>query len=224
ETHEWDEVPWSRRLDFVGLVVPVAAARGRLDEARRIMAHAPTEERAEIQERASVAIGRYSLAFAEGRYEDALEGGLEAAALRGTGGAAHPMVKQGLVLILNAAAERGDFARAEQTFEWVRQLSPALQPPVVTAQLARYDGHVAGRAGDVETAERRFRYAAELLREVGARFWLAIVLLEHAELLGAEPPADAESLLSEALEIFGRLEAAPWLERAARLQSERMFA
>jgi len=83
---------------------------------------------------------------------------------------------------------------------------------------------VAAHAGDREPADRGFRHAAELLREVGAQFLLAIVLLEHGELLAAESPGDAEPLLTEAGEIFERLEAAPWLERAERLQSEHMFA
>jgi len=224
EAHDWDELPWSLRLDYVGIMVPAAVARGRLDEARRIMAHAPSDERAEIQERASIAIGRCALAVAEGRHEAALAGGLEAAALRGSVGADHPMFKQGLVLTINAAAVLGDFARIKQTFDAVRELPPARRSPVVTAQLERYDAHVAAQGGDREMAERRFRHAAGLLREVGARFWLAIVLLEHGELLAAGAPTDAEPLLAEAREIFEQLDAVPWLERLGYLQSERMFA
>ena len=45
-------------------------------------------------------------------------------------------------------------------------------------------------------------------------FYLAVTLLEHAELTGNE-----ESL-AEAREIFERLEAKPWLERAARVGAE----
>jgi hypothetical protein len=59
---------------------------------------------------------------------------------------------------------------------------------------------------------------------VGARFWLAVVLLEHGELLAQERPEEAEPLLEEARETFERLEAGLWLDRLARLQSERMFA
>ena len=48
-------------------------------------------------------------------------------------------------------------------------------------------------------------------------FWLAVVLLERAELLVAQDRAgDAEPLLAEAREIFERLEATVWLERLAR--------
>jgi hypothetical protein len=134
------------------------------------------------------------------------------------------MFKQGLVLCVNAAAALGDFSRLEETFEGVRRLPPGRRSPTATSQLARYDAHVAAHAGDREPADRGFRHAAELLREVGAQFLLAIVLLEHGELLAAESPGDAEPLLTEAGEIFERLEAAPWLERAERLQSEHMFA
>lgn len=41
-------------------------------------------------------------------------------------------------------------------------------------------------------------------------FWLAVTLLEQGEAAG----------VAEALEIFERLEAAPWLERAAAAASE----
>ena len=177
-----------------------------------------------MQERASITIGRYALALGEGRQQEALEGGLEAASVRGSVGPDHPMFKQGLVLCVNAAAALGDFSRLEETFEGVRRLPPGRRSPTATSQLARYDAHVAAHAGDREPADRGFRHAAELLREVGAQFLLAIVLLEHGELLAAESPGDAEPLLTEAGEIFERLEAAPWLERAERLQSEHMFA
>jgi hypothetical protein len=220
----WEELPWTLRLDSVNVMVPIAVARGRLDEAREIMARVPTEERAEVQERASIAIGRNSLALAEGRPEEAIEGAIEIAELRGSVGADHPMFKHGIVLLLSAAAELGDFTRLEPLFEGVRGLPPALRSPVVTAQLARFDGHLAARSGDRDTADLRLRDAAELLRAVGARFWLAIVLLERAELLFPESPVDAEPLLAEASETFARLEAAPWLERASRLQSEHTFA
>jgi hypothetical protein len=48
-------------------------------------------------------------------------------------------------------------------------------------------------------------------------FYLAVTRLEHAERLQAhERSAEAEPLLSEAREIFARLEAAPWLARVER--------
>ena len=49
-------------------------------------------------------------------------------------------------------------------------------------------------------------------RELGMPFWVAVTQLEHAELLGGG--AETERLLAGATEVFERLEATPWLERA----------
>jgi hypothetical protein len=49
-------------------------------------------------------------------------------------------------------------------------------------------------------------------------FYLAVVQLEHAELLAASDRAeDVGQLLTEAHEAFERLRATPWLERADAL-------
>src|SRR5262249_60164293 len=113
-------------------------------------------------------------------------GGLmvRAASTRGTISAEHPIFKLGLAGTLDAAVRLGDPERVAELFESVRQLSPGQRSPLVDAQLARYDAHVAARRSEPQTADRRFRNAAELLREVGARFMLAVLLLEHTALLG----------------------------------------
>ena len=51
--------------------------------------------------------------------------------------------------------------------------------------------------------------------------WLALTLLEQGEWLVEQGRADeAEPLLGEAHEIFERLGARPWLERAGRTATE----
>jgi class 3 adenylate cyclase/tetratricopeptide (TPR) repeat protein len=214
ESGSWDALPWSLRLDISGIAVPINVARGRLDVAREIMARVPTEQRAETQERAAIAHGRGALAFGEGKYDEAADWMAKAASTRGTIGSEHPFFKLGLAGALDGAVALGDPERPAELFELARQLSPGQRSPLIDAQLARYDAHVAARRSDAQTADRRFRNAAELLREVGARFMLAIVLLEHAEFLAGEDGAEAEALLAEAREIFERLQAALWLERA----------
>jgi class 3 adenylate cyclase/tetratricopeptide (TPR) repeat protein len=224
EGTDWDSLLWSLRLDYACPVTVVNVERGRLDVAKAIEAHVPAEERAETQERCAILIGRAALARGEGRYEDALRLAVEAASLGGTIGNFHTLFKQAIAAALDAAVALGDVARAAEIFERIRGLSPGVRTPLVDAHLARYDAHLAAEAGRFADADRRFRNAAELLREVGARFYLAVVLLEHGELLAEERPDEAEPLLAEARETFERLEAAPWLDRASRLQSERMFA
>ncbi len=223
EGTDWDSLLWSLRLDYACPVTTVNVERGRLDVAREIMKHVPAEERAETQERAAIALGRAAVARGERRWEDALRRAVEAASLGGIGNI-HVLFKQALAAALDAAVALGEPARAGEVIEGMRRLSPGVRTPFIDAQLARYDAHLAAGSGEPDDADRRFRNAAELLREVGTRFYLAVVLLEHGELLADERPDEAEPLLAEARETFERLEAAPWLDRLARLPSERMFA
>jgi tetratricopeptide (TPR) repeat protein len=67
-------------------------------------------------------------------------------------------------------------------------------------------------------AESEFVTAERLFAELEAPFHLAATQLEHAEWLVAQGrPDEAETLLAEARETFERLEAKPWLKRAAQL-------
>ena len=213
-TNNWDELVWSRRLDFSGLLVPLSVARGDLDTAREILRYVPPEPRAEFQERASIAVGRAALAFGEGRYEDALEHAAETHALGSSLGPDHPLFKHGIELALDAALGADDLGRVADVFERIRSLRPGERSPFVDAQLARYDAHVAARRSETGRADERFRAAVALVRELAARFWLAVVLLEHGEWLSTQGRwEDAEPLLAEARGLLERLEAALWLKR-----------
>ena len=67
-------------------------------------------------------------------------------------------------------------------------------------------------------AERLFKRAAGLFRELAIPFYLATTELEHAEWLASRDRAEeATSLLAEARETFEQLGANPWLERAERI-------
>ncbi len=90
--------------------------------------------------------------------------------------------------------------------------------PLLLAGAARFAGLLAARNGDTKTAHERLAAATRELREIEAPFVLAQVLLEHAELLHADGrDDDAVPLLVEATEIFTRLRATPYLQRAQQL-------
>ena len=76
------------------------------------------------------------------------------------------------------------------------------RPPYLDAQARRFRARLDGDAGG-------YLAAVEGFRTLGLPFWLAVTLLEHAELT-----ADRASL-DEARSIFEELKATPWLERAA---------
>jgi hypothetical protein len=60
------------------------------------------------------------------------------------------------------------------------------------------------------------------LRELGVPFHLAVTQLELGQWLVSQGRGEeVQPLLAEAREIFERLEARPWLERAARVSEEK---
>jgi hypothetical protein len=88
------------------------------------------------------------------------------------------------------------------------------------AQAARFRARVAAARGEDADVEQGFKTAAAILREHRVVFNLAVTELEYAEWLAATGRrADAEPLLQEARDIFDRLEAKPWINRAAALEA-----
>jgi hypothetical protein len=124
-------------------------------------------------------------------------------------------VKFGVVEALESALELGETAKVDELVALIESLRPGERPPLLDAHAHRFRGRLTGDDASFKAAETRFR-------ELGMPFWLAVTELEHAESLGAQDRADeAEELLAEAREIFARLEATPWLQRAAGREPEK---
>ncbi len=81
--------------------------------------------------------------------------------------------------------------------------------------MARFRAKLAGVSG-----EQDFSSAIAVFRERSAPFWLAVTLLEQAELLvSLGRAAEAGPGLSEVRQIFERLEARPWLDRVSAIRT-----
>ncbi|HEY6151063.1 MAG TPA: adenylate/guanylate cyclase domain-containing protein [Gaiellaceae bacterium] len=222
----WDEVEASdeqiverleagtrARLDLQTTLPHLYLNTGRPDRLRWLFDQLP-EPSAEVQDTAGHALALAARARAEGRLADALAKADEVLAMQVELGFEHPMSRLALVDSLETAYELGDFDSVARRLEEYRQRRPADQLPFGVGQVRRFEALLAARSGDDRLAEERFRAAAEILREISARFYLAVVLLEHGEwLVQSGRPEDAEPLLREARETFERLKAAPWLER-----------
>ena len=114
-----------------------------------------------------------------------------------------------------AALALGDEDTVKRLIDFVADLPPVMQTPLLRAGAARFTGLLAARRGDIATAYECLDSATRQLREIDTPFVLAQVLLEHAELLHADGRAgDAAPLRGEATEIFTRLGATPYLQRA----------
>src|SRR5439155_21336145 len=131
-------------------------------------------------------------------------------------GASHQSVKIGFAEALEAGFTLGQLDKVEERVAEIEALRPGDLPPFLRGQASRFRARLAAARGEVDTVGGRFEDAARTFREFGIPFWLGVTELEHAEWLTERERADeAEPLLAEAREIFRRLEAAPWLERAS---------
>lgn len=114
-----------------------------------------------------------------------------------------------------AAVALDDEAAVKRLIAFVADLPPVMRSPLLRAGAERFAGLLAKRQDDTKTAEEHLEAATRALRAIDAPFVLAQVLLENAELLHADGRDEAAApLLSEATEIFTRLRATPYLQRA----------
>ena len=230
---KWDEIiEWSTalpeenwidaRLTFgavAGVNVIVYVHRGRLDEAERLSTMlGELGSSADAQERSGHACGRSRLLLAQGDAAGALRLAETVLVTAEEMGFTQEYVKESLVTALDAAFELGDAAKAEELVGLIDALPPGNLPQFLQAVSMRFRARLAGLRDDDETAERLFKGATGLFREIAVPFYLAVTQLEHAEWLTAHGrPEEAEPLVHDGQAIFRQLEAAPWLERAEKI-------
>jgi class 3 adenylate cyclase/tetratricopeptide (TPR) repeat protein len=191
----------------------VAAAEHLFDLFARL------EHSSDVQELSCYASATAALRRAQGRHAEAVAAAEEAL---GRGRALNPTiqsVKQALVEGVEAALALGDVATAECFLQPEEDVPVGRRSPYLEAQVRRFQARIDGPGDE---ADENFRRAAATLRELGLTFWLGVALVEHSEsLLASGRDDEAEPLRSEAREIFARLEATPWVERATAALPER---
>lgn len=194
-------------------ILEIHLHRGELEEGRRIFTlFQPFAQVSDLQLRGVMCAARAALALAEGNPRAALAESEEAFAGRSTLGLGSQDVKIAFLHALEAAIALGDREKATELLTAVEEQPVGLLPPFLAAEARRFRALL---AGDDPAADGHFTAAEAQLSALDFPFHLAVVRLEHGEWLRAQGrPDDAESFLADARETFGRLGAAPWLERA----------
>ncbi len=187
----WDEVlavstelpeeQWTELRQAFGILVSVGTLvyvnRGSYEEAGRIVdAFAELENSPDIQERTSFGCGKSGLLLARGEATDALRIAEDAFRARDTMGVTIEYVKEAFVVAVEAALELNDLAKAEELIGAVDSLPPGRYPQFLRAQSSRFKARLARDPAD---AERHFKGAAGLFRELAVPFYLAVTELEH---------------------------------------------
>jgi class 3 adenylate cyclase/tetratricopeptide (TPR) repeat protein len=199
--------------------IAIASARGDTAEARRVLASfSGLKDSADVQDRSGYAAISATVLRAEGRHEEALAATVEAlAASELLGPAPGADTKNALSDGLESALVLGRLDTVEELLGRIDAIPPGRRPPFLAGLAARFRARLAAARGQSDGVEQGFKTAAAVFREHGLTFHVAVTQLEHGEWLAGEGRAEeAQPLLAEACEIFERLEATPWLERAGR--------
>jgi class 3 adenylate cyclase/tetratricopeptide (TPR) repeat protein len=190
-------------LSTLQSAVEIHLKRGDIQEARDVLAlFEGLAESSDVQAHSCFLANRASLRRAEGQLDDALADGTAAVEVARTFGIASQTSKQGLVEALEAAFTLGRSETVEELLGRIDAVPAGSRPPYLDAQARRFRARLDGDAAG-------YLAAVEGFRTLGLPFWLAVTLLEHAELTGDRASLD------EARSIFEGLKATPWLERAA---------
>jgi hypothetical protein len=216
---EWDDVlVVAAELEEIGTgrwhtklmgMPPLLIARGEVENARHEVELDETDRSDEVQSRVMHALAEATVLRAEGRPGEALSLAEEARAELRKLQARHPFFKHLLVEAVEAAFDLDDLDRVTELLaEWER-MRPVDRTPFLEAHRERFVARLSALRGENDRAGEGFGRAAAIFGELQMPFYRAVALLELAELTG-----DGASL-AEAREIFERLGAKPWLERAA---------
>ena len=154
----------------------------------------------------------------EGRLREALGTAEAALAARGTIGVTSWGTKGGMAEALECSLALGDVAKTQELLGIIDALRPGELTPIFRGIRARFRGLLAAMTGLADPGAH-FQEAERAYEGLGTPFFLAVTQLEHAEWLAAQgATGDAAVLQSAAREVFDRLGAVPWLERADGLQ------
>jgi class 3 adenylate cyclase/tetratricopeptide (TPR) repeat protein len=198
-------------LSIVQSGVEISVHRGELDEARRLFEQfAWLETSSEVQSNTMFLASAAPLLRAEGRLEEALATTTAALERGETLGPNFQTMKHAIVDAIEISLLLGDGPKAHGLLASIEGLPPG-RSPFLEAHARRLRARIAGDAAGLEDAAARFR-------DLELAFYLAVTLLEHAELTGEDASrTDAQS-------IFEELGARPWIERATAHEHSEVVA
>jgi tetratricopeptide (TPR) repeat protein len=201
--------------------VPIHLYRGEVAEARRAYELSlPERDPAQAESEAAYLAYEALVLRGESRFHDAIASTDEALELVGQISMLTVWSKLALSVGLEAAIALGKDAKADALLGLIEALPPGHSSPWLRAIGARYSARRAAAHDDVATAEAGFAAAEEVYHSIPLPLELGETQVEHAEWLASLGRGDeTEPLLAEAEALFGRLRAAPWLERIPRCRA-----
>ena len=205
---------------YVSFGTAIYVHRGQMDKAReRVSLFTDFLNSSDVQERSDHACAQAFVHLAEGDAAGTVRAARQALEPVETLGLWHPTLKESLVLGTQGALLADDLDTAEEFLSMVDELPPARRPPFLHAHLRRLRAHIGSRRGDPDGVGPALAAAAQVFRDTGLTFWLAVTLLENAEwLISRATFAGARPMLDEARQVFEQLGAHAWLQRLSNVE------
>jgi len=162
-------------------------------------------KREDVQDRAGYLVPNAVRLRALGSSQEALATAEEAISVSHSLGIQHLLSRWAHIVACESATDLGDEDKLMALLAALDRFPPGHVTRSMKAQIARFRAHLAILSG-TPGAEALFRTAENGFRELGAVYWLALTLREHARYLVAQQQApEADALLQEVAEIFRRL-------------------
>ena len=218
EIASWDS---TGEMSAMLAVLPTICVNRGIDEGLEKIAElaAAYEGSSDVQQAGSHAAAMSVIRGAEGNHAEALDLAKDALQSGITTGADSPLIRIGFAAAVDSAFALGDPTQVEEVIDLLGGLRRGEIWPSLVALVERTRARLGAARGTTEGVESGFRAAAKRFREIGMPYWLGATLVELAEWLASQERLDeAGPALSEANEIFERLQAQPWLERVERLR------
>jgi tetratricopeptide (TPR) repeat protein len=197
--------------------IAILCERGDLTEARNWADRLALSEETDQPDvaLASVLI-KAEILRAEGNDSQALNV-LQEAQQKAKVGPTSPVGKAVWPLQMECALTVSDFAAADALLAPVLARKPGQTPPSLAGLRLRFKARLAAARGESGGVWQDWMAAAAIFRDAEMPFYQAVTQLELAEWLGSRSErAKSAELIDEALTIFRRLKAQPWVLRAER--------
>jgi class 3 adenylate cyclase/tetratricopeptide (TPR) repeat protein len=174
----------------------IQAMRGDDEGAGELLARSGVREAADMQANAGLAAAESTREMAAGRWAEAAEAAARWQASEESMSLHHPAVRAACVNWAAASLRSGRPEAARDFLERISSLPPGLQTPYFRAQAHRFRALLS----DGEAAVVEMERAAVILRGLGYRYDLMMIMADAAECLPSDHPATERARL-EALEI-----------------------
>ncbi|MGA7924202.1 MAG: tetratricopeptide repeat protein, partial [Thermoplasmata archaeon] len=134
-----------------------------------------------------------------------------------------PQKIRGFVLMIELRLRQDRLSDAERHLGELEQLTQALAEKWSSSTLAHARGMIEARRGNLTAAAKHFLESAKGWKELGYPYESAVSLYElGVTSQSADDPASAAAAFNEALEIFQRLEARPYVDRILAAKAARV--